>query len=77
MYTRFSHFGIEFLRENETVRETVLACSCWAQVGGFMYIVEQKIEDKNLVTLTLYPNMEHFVHRNKNTKSTQKTNFPF
>ena len=26
MYTRFSHFGIEFLRENETVRETVLAC---------------------------------------------------
>ena len=42
MYTRFSHF--EFLRENETVRETVLACSCWAQVGGF----EKKI---NLVTL--------------------------
>ena len=34
--TQFSNFVIEYLRENEKFRETVFACSYWAQVESFM-----------------------------------------
>ena len=33
--TRFLNFSIKCLRENEKVRETVLACSYWAQIESF------------------------------------------
>ena len=32
---RSSNFVIEYLRENENIREIVLACSCGAQVKSF------------------------------------------
>ena len=47
--TGFSNFAIEYLRENEKVRETVFACSYGAQVESF----KQKKMVKNLVTLSL------------------------
>ena len=46
--TRFSNFAIEYLRENETVCETIFACSYRAQVESF----KQKMFE-NLVTLSL------------------------
>ena len=32
---QFSNFAIKYLRENKNVRETVFACSYWAQVEYF------------------------------------------
>ena len=48
--TQFSSFAIEYLRENETFRETVFACSYGAQVES---IRKEKKMVENLVTLSL------------------------
>ena len=48
MDMQFLNFANEYLRENETFRETVFACSYGAQVEFF----EEKSVD-NLVTLSL------------------------
>ena len=48
--TGFSNFAIEYLRENEKVRETVFACSF--HMGPRSNLLSQKMV-KNLVTLSL------------------------
>ena len=45
---RFSNFAIEYLRENEKVRETVFVCSYGAQVES---LKQKKV--KNVMTLSL------------------------
>ena len=50
--TRFLNFVTEYLRENETFRKTVFACSYCAQVE---YFKQQKMVE-NLVTLSLKSN---------------------
>ena len=42
---RFSKFAMEFLRENEKVSETVLACSYEAQVESFKQKDGRKFRD--------------------------------
>ena len=48
--SNFSNLKFEYLRENEFLRKTILACLSEAQMGS---IHEKKIEVKNLVTLPL------------------------
>ena len=47
--SNFSNFKFEYLRENEFLRKTILACLSGAQVGS----IHEKIEVENLVTLPL------------------------
>ena len=44
------HEKLEYLRENECLRQTILACLSGAQMGS---IYEKKIKVENLVTLPL------------------------
>ena len=44
--SNFSNFKLEYLRENEFLRKTILACS-GAQMGS----ITEKIDVENLVTL--------------------------
>ena len=48
--SNFSNFKFEYLRENEFLRKTILACLSGVQMG---LIHEKKIEVENLVTLPL------------------------
>ena len=48
--SNFWNFTFEYLRENELLRKTILACLSGAQMGS---IYEKKIEVENLVTLPI------------------------
>ena len=47
--SNFSNFKFEYLRENDFLRKTILACLSGAQMGS----IHKKIEVENLVTLPL------------------------